>query len=116
MPVIIRGADELEQSLKRAGSELAELTDAHARASRVVAAAVRAPRASGRLAASIRPAPRPTAASVEAGVDYAHIVEYGSRYMRARPYLGPAFESTRAQWLDIYAAETQEVLNRVRGA
>lgn len=31
-------------------------------------------------------------AEVEAGADYAPYVEYGTRYMKARPYLRPAYE------------------------
>lgn len=55
----------------------------------------------GRNRASIHTdiAPNGLSAQVAAGTEYAVHLEFGTRYMRARPFLFPAFEKNRAAFL-----------------
>lgn len=56
-----------------------------------------APVDTGRLRASIHVdiAPNGLSATVEAGVDYALFLEFGTRSQRAQPFLFPAYEKNR---------------------
>lgn len=56
-----------------------------------------APVDTGRLRASIHAeiAPNGLSARVEAGVDYAVFLEFGTRRQRAQPFLFPAYEKNR---------------------
>jgi HK97 gp10 family phage protein len=56
-----------------------------------------APVDTGRLRASIHAeiAPNGLSATVEAGVDYAVFLEFGTRRQRAQPFLFPAYEKNR---------------------
>ena len=57
-----------------------------------------APVDSGRLRASIFRRKEDLTAIVKANVVYADFVELGTRFMRAQPYLGPAYEIVRRQF------------------
>ena len=64
-------------------------------------ARVRCPVDTGRLRASIRPRfySQGLAADVFTDVEYAPFVEFGTRRMAAKPYLFPAWEVVRPQYL-----------------
>lgn len=51
-----------------------------------------APKDTGALAESIEAKGNGATWTVEVGVDYGGFVEFGTRYMDAQPYLGPAAE------------------------
>lgn len=49
-------------------------------------------------------APDRLSAKVEAGTEYAVFLEFGTRYMAARPFLFPAYEKNRARFLQLLKA------------
>lgn len=121
--VEVEGLAQLRRSLRGLGEDLADLKDANRDAARVVAtaAAARAPRRTGRLAASLRPARAAAAASVVAGsaqVPYAGPVHWGwpARHIEGNPFAMQAADATRHVWLPIYERELQRALDRVNGA
>jgi HK97 gp10 family phage protein len=64
------------------------------------------PKRTGALAASIRPVPE----GVAVGERYAGFVEFGTRYMPAEAYLGPALESEAPQVSDLVSNTVRTAL------
>lgn len=119
----VRGARRLRRDLKRAGDDLEELKATHARVAAIVAATATstAPRRSGRLAATVRPAGTKTQAVIRAGyarVPYANPIHWGwpRRGIRANPWLSEAAQTTEPAWYRAYALHVDQLLNRVEGA
>lgn len=120
--VQIEGLNTLVRTLNRAGEDISDLKDAHARAGEVVArqAAASAPRRSGALAASVRPARQARRARVQAGkasVPYAPPIHWGwpTRGIEAQPFVSEAAQATEPVWLPIYMADVKQALAKVKG-
>jgi len=64
------------------------------------------PKRTGALAASIRPVPE----GVAAGERYAGFVEFGTRFMPAEAYLGPALEAQAPQVSDLVSTTVRTAL------
>ena len=115
----VRGLNKLTRALHKAGVEVADMKAANVKVGNVVVDHARpiTPRgATGNLAASIRPAQRRSGVIVRAGggsVRYARYVEYGTRKMAARSYLRRAATDTQPEWMDVYAAELQKLMDQV---
>ena len=119
----VKGAAKLEATLKKAGTELGEMKDLHARAGALLAETARplAPVLTGRLAASIRSSGTKTAGVMRAGggsVPYAGVQEFGwpARNIPAQPYGTAALIETEPAVLDLYQKEVEKVLSKVKGA
>jgi hypothetical protein len=119
----IEGLDELARSMRRAGQDMTELKEAHTRAAAIVAdrAAELAPRRSGRLAGSIRPAKQAKRARIMAGgakVPYANPIHWGwpSRNIAASMFMVDAAQQTEPEWTKAYFEDVQAILDKVRGA
>jgi hypothetical protein len=119
----IEGLDELARSMRRAGEDMTELKEAHTRAAEIVAdrAAELAPRRSGRLAGSIRPAKQAKLARVMAGgakVPYANPIHWGwpARHIGASMFMVDAAQQTEPEWTKAYLEDVQSILDKVRGA
>jgi hypothetical protein len=119
----VEGLDTLVRTMRRAGVDISELKDAHTRAASIVAseAAARAPRRSGRLAGSIRPAKQVKRARVMAGgasVPYAGPIHWGwpARNIPANPFMTEAAQGTEPEWTRAYLEDVQKALDNVRGA
>lgn len=112
------GAERCAATLLAAGERLEHLDHAAAGTSRVVAAAgaMRAPRRTGRLAMSVRAAPNGGTAVAQTSLVYAPYVHWGTRYMRARPFLTDAARQTQPVWQALYAADADRALGIVKGA
>lgn len=120
---VVHGADQLRRSLKRAGDDLSDLKAVNKRVGDLVVSAARprAPVRSGRLAGSLRPAAAAAKVTVRAGgsnLRYAGPIHWGwpARGIRPNPFLADAAKATEAQWLDLYFAELQHIVNNVEGA
>lgn len=113
--VRIPGLGRLRRALAQLDQDLAELPEADAKAAQLIAAqaASRAPRRSGRLAAS----GRASRGSVTFTAAYAAPIHYGwpARGIPARPYALDAAEATRPAWEAAYQAEVDKQLGRVSG-
>jgi HK97 gp10 family phage protein len=116
MAVLVEGAAQLRTTLHAAAAGMATMDGANPDVASLIAAAVQPPRRTGRLAASVSSSSGPGAAVVSVGAPYAGFVEYGTRHMRGRHYLQRAVEETQPRWMDLYAAESQRLLDDVRGA
>ena len=114
----VRGADRLAATLRAAGNKLGDMTQASTTAAQAVTADAKskAPRRTGRLAASIVGEGRRNTARVTAGAPYAAYVEFGTARVPARPYMRPALAARQAQIVDAYAAETDRIIGTVKGA
>ena len=118
--VRVVNARELRAALKRAGDDLDEMKDSHARVSAFVAdeAEARAPRRSGRLAASVRGSRQVRRARVSAGgaaVPWAGPIHWGwpDRNIEAQPFIADAAHDTEPRWLPTYLEEVEAIVDRV---
>lgn len=119
----VEGLRQLKASMKRAGIDVQDLKDAHKAAAELVqrAAQPRAPRRSGRLAASMRSAGTQSAAIVRAGgarTPYAGPIHWGwpARHIVAQPWIAEAAEQTEPAWAHTYMAAIEAVVNAIEGA
>lgn len=120
--VRIEGLNELVRTLKRAGADISELKEAHAKAGQIVAteAEAIAPRRSGRLAGTIRAARQVRRARVQAGrasVPYAGPIHWGwpARNIEPQPFLSEAARATESRWVAQYREDVQHALDQVKG-
>lgn len=132
--VQILGARELRRSLKAAGDDLADLKAANAEAATIAARASAdlAPRGpTGNLKATIRGSGTKTAGIIRAGnkrVPYAAAVHWGRLWwpnkpkskfkakMFAQPFLSEGAQDSEGQWLPIYSAALEQIIDRIDGA
>ena len=120
--VEIQGLRNLVRTLVKAGVDVADMKAANARVGQIVVRAGNqiVPRASGRLAASIRPAQQRAAVVVRAGsggIPYAGVQHWGwpRRHIRATLFLTTAIERERGQIEDEYFDELDKIIGTVRG-
>jgi hypothetical protein len=119
----VQGLGQLVRTLRRAGDDVGDLKDAHARVAAIVAAAgaSRAPRRSGALASSVRGSRQVRRARVSAGrasVPYAGVIHWGwpAHNIAPNPFLSEAAQDTESQWTATYQRDVQHVLDKVKGA
>jgi len=120
--VRVQGLNELIRTMKKAGEDLSDLKDAHARAGQIVANYARtiAPKRSGKLAGTIRAAKQVRRARIQAGrasVPYANPIHWGwpSRHIEPNPFLSIAARDTESQWRTYYEKAVADALAKVRG-
>lgn len=120
--IVVEGAAQLRRTLRAAGDDLQDLSEAHKQVGTFVtnAAAPRAPRRSGALAASGRPGGGKTGALIRYGgarVPYARPIHWGwpARNIKAQPWAYKTAIDTRPQWTAIYTAAVDKVLARIKG-
>lgn len=120
--VTIAGLPRLRSALRAAGRNLDDLKNANAAAAAIVAAAAsaRAPRRTGRLAASVRgnrAAGRATVLAGGAAVPYAAPIHWGwpARHIEAQPFVSEAAQATEATWTAAYQADIEKVVDDVGG-
>jgi phage gpG-like protein len=117
--VEVLGADRLAATMGRAAHDLGDLGAANSRAGEAVANPARsaAPRVTGALAASIRTDRDRDGATVSATVVYASVINYGwaAHGIAANPFLTGTFERQERTVVDVYAAELDNIVGRIRG-
>lgn len=120
--VSVQGLSRLRRDLRKAGEGLEDLKAANAAAAAIVAAAAeaRAPRRTGRLAASVRGNRAASRASVSAGrasVPYAGPIHYGwpARHIEAQPFVIDAAQATESAWLPAYERDLDRVAHSLDG-
>ena len=118
----IEGLDALVRTMRKAGVDISELKAAHIRAGQIVAdrAAELAPRRSGKLAGSVRPAKQAKRARIQAGsakVVYGNPIHWGwpARNIEANPFISNAAQQTEPEWTKAYLEDVQAALDKVRG-
>ena len=120
--VEVRGAKELRKSLKQAGDDLSDMKDANLAVGNIVVSAAQglAPHRTGALAGSIRAARAAGSVAIRGGlrrVPYAGVIHWGwpARNIKAQPFLSDAATSTEAEWVALYEAELDKIIDRVEG-
>jgi phage gpG-like protein len=118
----IEGASKLARTLKKAGADMKDLRAENKKAAQVVVnpAKTGAPKASGRLAKSIRAGATQKAGVIRAGsksIPYAPIHEFGwtTRGIPAKHYVTRAAQSTEPVWTSIYEDAITRLINEVQG-
>lgn len=115
--VDVDGELQLRESTARAADKLDHLEPVDAAASTIAATRARAiaPKVSGYLASTIRPAA--PAGTVVAGAVYAGVIHSGwpARNIRPQPYLTQALAVTEDQLVDLYAEHTDRTVHDVKG-
>jgi hypothetical protein len=119
-PIVrVEGARELRKALKSVEGGLADLKATHNKIAQVVVPAGKSgvPRRTGRLADSIRGTGTKTASIVRAGgarVPYANPIHWGwpARNIKGQPFLSDAGKETEPVWTEIYAHDTQALIDR----
>jgi len=119
----VDGARQLRASLRRAGLSVQDLKDAHRAVAETVKAeaAPRAPRRTGRLAASVRASGTQSAAIVRAGkkaVPYAGPIHWGwpARNITAQPWLAETAQRTEHKWTATYLDALEHIIDTIEGA
>jgi HK97 gp10 family phage protein len=109
------GAAALTASLEGAAASLADLSEAGTAAGAVIVktAAARTPRRTGRLAASAHITAEADVVRIAWGEPYGVFVNFGTRYMRARPFATDALEDAEAQVGAIYTTAVDQALEAV---
>jgi len=124
-PVQVIGLQQLQSDLHRLASQLPDLAPPEAGAIIGAAAQQRAPKRTGRLAASFAVTPAPGGQLLSFGAVYAGPVHFGvgprpglrgPHNIRRNPYLFGAIDDTQPAWLDAYSDELQRLVDQVKGA
>lgn len=108
----LEGGPELVARLTHAQDGLLDLTDANRDAVELVARSENTPHATGALDASNRTQAHATGWGLTNGQPYAPPVHWGTRYMRARPWLLDAARSTEDSWMDGLTQHIQQLLDK----
>jgi len=115
----VKGLRNLTRTLVRAGVEVSDMKAANARVGMIVVrtGAAKAPRDSGRLAGSIKPAQRRAGVVVRSSLIYAGVQHWGwpRRNIRATLFLTSAIESERGHIETEYFEELDKIIGKVKG-
>ena len=116
--VTVTGADAMQSSLKAAARKVDDMTAINREVAATVAAAVKAPRKTGRLAGSVRPQGTKNEAAVVVDQPYAGVIENGwaGHNISAFNFVKNAFASTESTTMAMYEKAMQSTLNDVKGA
>jgi hypothetical protein len=118
--VKVEGLAAFRRSLKQAGADMADMKTANQAAAQTVARAgsARAPRRSGQLSGSLRPARQLARARVTSSLPYAGVIHWGfpQHNIDANEFLLEAATETQPEWLSEYERDLQKIANTVHGA
>lgn len=121
--VVVDGLRPLRRALRALALDVDDLKAANQAVSTLVAnaAAARAPRRSGRLAASVRGSRALSRATVRAGgaaLPYAGPVHYGwpAHGIEPNPFVVDAAQDTETVWLAAYEIEIARAVDRIGGS
>jgi HK97 gp10 family phage protein len=118
--VQLLGADRFAATTERAARDISTFDAASRSAAQQVAgqARSRAPRLTGRLAASITGKPDGHGGfevAVQLGLVYPIVQEYGSRYVRGRHFMRATIDGSEAVITRTYEADLQRIVGTIRG-
>lgn len=113
------GAEHLQDTMKTAANELADLKAPSQAAGAMVlsAARARAPKVSGALAGSLFVEGIDGGVAVQASSPYAGPIHWGwpARNIKAQPFLTEAGAATEPAWVQGYTTEVEAIIGRVEG-
>lgn len=113
MDVGLEGVAQLAARLARVHDGVLDLSEPNRAMGQLVAraATVTAPHRSGALAASDTLTVTGSGWGIAYGQPYAMPVHFGTRYMRARPWLTTAARDTENSWLDVLTQHLQTLMD-----
>lgn len=123
--VRVEGLTELQASLHRLARAVPDVAPPEAGRTIGREAQLRAPKRSGKLAASFGLQPGPGELLLRFGVEYAGPIHFGvgarpglrgPHNIRPNPFLFGAIDSTQPQWVDAYKDQLDELVAQVKGA
>lgn len=130
-PLQLKGARELQKGLRKAGIDLKDLRDENLKAAQIVArqGKATAPVKTGRLARTVRAGANQKTGIIRAGtngrVPYANPIHWGwhgtdakgrRHNITGRPWLTQSAKDTESEWVAIYRAGVQRIIDRIQGA
>lgn len=107
----LEGQQELLARLAHARAGVLDLTDANRDMAQTVLRDAHAPRATGALDASGGVTVTAAGWGIDYGKPYAGYVHWGTRYLRARPWLYDAAHATEDRWMDQLTEHAQQLLD-----
>lgn len=118
--VTVDGLPQLRRQLRQFAGDVSDLKDANTEAAAIVAsaAAARAPKRTGRLAASIRGNRAVGRAQVRGGgarVPYAGPIHWGwpVRHITPQPFVVDAAQATEHVWMAAYETQLHKAIDRI---
>jgi hypothetical protein len=116
----VTGADRVASTMKAAGRDIGDLTDANKAAGDIIAAGARviAPRLTGALARATQGAGERDAAGITNMEPYFGPIHYGwpAHNIAAQPFVDTALVQTQDQWLAVYTKAAEHAADQVKGA
>jgi hypothetical protein len=114
------GTEQIAATMRKAGRDVGDLTNAHRAAAAIFTPAARAlaPRLTGALAGATRPEATKDGAGVSNALPYFGPIHYGwpRRNIAAHRFVDEAVTATWSQWFPIYERAIQSACDEVRGA
>ena len=110
----VEGVPEAVRAYQSIADQAADMTPAHRTIVEVGVRAARAaaPRATGTLAGSIGGEAAPAEATLEVGVPYWPFVEFGTRYVKGRRFMGAGIRAALEVAPDAYRAALEDDVKR----
>lgn len=105
-----RQLDQLAAELVAIGDAVTDLTEPNADASALILGGVNPPRRSGQLAAAGRADVSPNGFVIGYPIRYATFVHWGTRYMRAQPWLLQQRDNAYADLEQLYVKHTNAAI------
>lgn len=117
-----KGVRQLAKDLRELEGGVAELREANQKVGKIVVAEARrrAPRVSGKLAASTKATRAPHRVKITGGgarTPYAGPIHWGwpKRNIAPQPFVTTAAYDTQPEWVDAYRADIQRLTDKVKG-
>lgn len=115
----VRGARELRSTLRASGYRMRNLGAINKRVGAVITpiAAAKAPKVTGRLAQSIRPAAQQSRVRIASRLPYAGPQHWGwaARNIEPTHFISDAATSTEPTWIELYWRELEDAISSIRG-
>lgn len=112
----LEGEQKVQGALRQVSSDLSDLKQANRDTSQLVVSVSRAkaPRRTGRLAASGVATPQTTGAGVTFTVPYANPIHWGwrARKIKPQPFALSAAETTQPVWMGLYDRNIDQIIRK----
>lgn len=118
--VKVVGARRLRSTMKRAGADMQQMSEAHQKVGAIVisASAPLTPRKSGRLATSLKASRTRASAVVRSNLIYAGVQEFGwpAHGIEEHAFVRRGAKASEPVWLSEYLDAVKKALKQVKGA
>jgi hypothetical protein len=116
----VTGGDDLTRTMREVGDDLADLTGVNERVGALILARARprTPVRSGRLVGSLRAVADVDDVALGSDLVYAGPIHNGwpAHHITANPFITDATSSSEDQWVGLYVAELEDLVQGVKGA